>query len=110
MRVAARFLFAGLCLTLIFSVMGALSGSHADVPERGAAFHKPHHPLSAIEPAPVSNTTSFKDGWIAAPVAGFVLHVDLSARPATQRTSRVPTALAPEAALNQRPPPRTLVV
>jgi hypothetical protein len=109
MRVAARFLLAGLSMTLIFSVMGALSGSHAGFPERAAAFHKPHHPLSAIEPAPVSNTTSFTDGPIAAPVAGFVLHVDLGAHPATQRTSRA-TALAPEAALNQRPPPRTLIV
>jgi hypothetical protein len=108
MRVTARILFAGLCMTLIFSVMGALSGSHANVPERGAAFHKPHHPLSAIEPAPVSNTTSFTDGRIAAPVAGFVLHVDLSVDPATQRTSRVIT-LALEVALNQRPPPRTRI-
>jgi hypothetical protein len=109
MRVTARFLFAGLCMTLIFSVMGALSGIHPVVSERGAAFHQPHHPLPAIEPAPVSNTTSFTDGWIAAPVAGLVPHVDLSAHPATQRISRA-IAHAPEAALNQRPPPRTLFV
>jgi len=109
MRVAARFLFAGLCMTLILSVMGALSGSHAGLPERGAAFHKPHHPPSALEPAPVSSTTSLTDRRIAASVAAFILHVDLSARPATQRTGRVAIALAAEAALNQRPPPRTLL-
>ena len=109
MRVAARFLFAGLCVTLIVSVMGALSGSHADVPERAAAFHRPHHPLSAIEPAPASNTTSFTGERIYAPVAGFVLNVDLSAHPATNRTSRAIVS-APEAALRQRPPPRPFIV
>jgi hypothetical protein len=108
MRVAERFLVAALCMMLIFGVIGALSGSRADIPERGTAFHKPHYP-SAIEPVPVSTSTSFTDQSIAAPVAGFVLHVNLSARAASWRT-RLAIDPTPETALNQRPPPRTLFI
>jgi hypothetical protein len=107
MRVAGRFLFVALCMMLIVGVIGAFSGNRADVLERGAALQNPQHAPPTIEPPPVSAATSSGDEWAAAPVVGFVLHVDLTVRAAAQRTSRA-IALTPETALSQRPPPHTL--
>jgi hypothetical protein len=104
---AGRFLFAVVCVMLICGAIGVLSGNGADSPERGAAFHKPHHPPLAIEAPPVNAAPSFTNEWIAAPGTGVALLVSFSTRIAARRTSRA-IAPTPEAALDQRPPPRTL--
>jgi hypothetical protein len=108
MRVAGRFLFAVLCVVLICGAIGALSGGGAGFPRRGSAFHKPHHLPPAIETAPVSAATSSTDEWIVAPRTGVDLQLSFGTRVAARRSSR---AIAPalEAALDQRPPPRTFL-
>jgi len=104
---AGRFLFAVLCIVLTCGAIGAISGSRADLAERGAAFHKPHHPPPDIETAPVSAAASSADEWIAASVTGVAEQVSFAARIAARRTSRA-IAPAPKTALDQRPPPHTL--
>lgn len=106
MRIAGRVLLAALSMVLTCGAIGALSGGRADFPERGAAFHKPHHPSPAIEIATVSAPTSSTDEGIAAPPTGVALKVRFgSGVPASPTSRAISPALA--AALDQRPPPRT---
>jgi hypothetical protein len=108
MRVAGRILSAVLWMALICGVIGAFSSTHADAREGGNAFHKPFHPTPAIESTPVAAATSFTDEYIAAPATGVAVRIRFCARAAVLRTTRV-IALVAETALDQRPPPPTLL-
>jgi hypothetical protein len=108
MRAAGRFLITVFCLVLICGAIGSRSRSRLDVPERGTTFHQPYHQQPAIETPLVNTATSFADERIAALVTGVVLRTASSTRFAARRSSRA-TVPAPETALDQRPPPHSLL-
>ena len=108
MRIVSRVLLAVLGMGLICGAIHAFPGSSAAFLERGTTFHKPHYPSLAIETAPVSATTSSPCALIAAPGTGCVLRDTFGTPVATRRRIRA-IAPSPETALDQRPPPHSLL-